>query len=143
MTRIALADTAQALARCAEVMRELRTHLSVDQILERIGEQQRESGYRIAYAESGGQVQSVAGFRVASYLAWGRTMYIDDLVTRAAQRSGGFGSALFDWLVQEARRQACAQLHLDSGVQRFDAHRFYLHKGMDISSHHFALKLAP
>jgi len=33
------------------------------------------------------------------------------------------------------------QLHLDSGVQRFSAHRFYLSKRMEISSHHFSLKL--
>ncbi|MGZ5001726.1 MAG: GNAT family N-acetyltransferase, partial [Chthoniobacterales bacterium] len=30
---------------------------------------------------------------------------------------------------------------LDSGVQRFDAHRFYLMKRMKISSHHFSLEL--
>jgi hypothetical protein len=32
-------------------------------------------------------------------------------------------------------------LHLDSGVQRFAAHRFYLARRMDITCHHFALKL--
>jgi hypothetical protein len=30
---------------------------------------------------------------------------------------------------------------LDSGVQRFGAHRFYLRRRMDITSHHFALDL--
>ncbi|MGZ5023946.1 MAG: GNAT family N-acetyltransferase, partial [Chthoniobacterales bacterium] len=33
-------------------------------------------------------------------------------------------------------------LTLDSGVQRFDAHRFYLMKRMKISSHHFVLDLS-
>lgn len=55
------------------------------------------------------------------------------LVTRAADH----GSALFDWLTGEARSAGCAQLHLDSG-----AHRFDLHKGLDITSHHFALRLS-
>jgi hypothetical protein len=32
-------------------------------------------------------------------------------------------------------------LHLDSGVRRFDAHRFYLNKRMNISSHHFSMVL--
>jgi len=54
-------------------------------------------------------------------------------VTRAADH----GSALFDWLTGEARSAGCAQLHLDSG-----AHRFDLHKGLDITSHHFALRLS-
>jgi hypothetical protein len=32
-------------------------------------------------------------------------------------------------------------LDLDSGVTRFDAHRFYLRERMHIQSHHFALAL--
>lgn len=64
------------------------------------------------------------------------------LVTRAADHGAGYGSALFDWLTNEARSAGCAQLHLDSGVQRFGAHRFYLHKGLDITSHHFAVQLS-
>jgi hypothetical protein len=48
---------------------------------------------------------------------------------------------LFDWLVGEARAAGCQSLELDSGVQRFDAHRFYLRNRMAISSHHFRLAL--
>ena len=50
---------------------------------------------------------------------------------RARQVIGG---ALFDWLVAEARAAGCKQLDLDSGVQRFAAHRFYLMKRMSISN---------
>jgi len=35
----------------------------------------------------------------------------------------------------------CKNLELDSGVQRFDAHRFYLLKRMNISSYHFSIKI--
>jgi GNAT superfamily N-acetyltransferase len=87
-------------------------------------------------------VRAVAGFRIAEFLAWGRILYVDDLVTASAQRSRGHGQALFDWLVARARANGCAQLHLDSGVQRFDAHRFYLRQRMSITSHHFALQLS-
>ena len=51
------------------------------------------------------------------------------------------GGMLFDWLVSHARENRCEVLSLDSGVQRFAAHRFYLAKRMDITCHHFALKL--
>jgi hypothetical protein len=43
--------------------------------------------------------------------------------------------------VEEARREGCRALHLDSGVQRFAAHRFYLGKRMEITSRHFGLAL--
>jgi hypothetical protein len=48
---------------------------------------------------------------------------------------------LFDWLVDYARTENCKQLTLDSGVQRFAAHRFDLRQRMEITSHHFTLKL--
>ena len=68
-------------------------------------------------------------------------LYVDDLVTLESQQGKGYGSRMLDWLVEEAKRLGCDQFHLDSGVQRYDAHRFYLHKGMDIWCHHFALIL--
>ena len=82
----------------------------------------------------------MAGFRILNLLFSGRTLYIDDLVTRDSDRSRGFGAALFDWLVEHAKEQGCEHLTLDSGVQRFAAHRFYLNRGMDITSHHFELE---
>ena len=122
-------------------MRELRTHLRDEEEFVARVQRQCEQGYRLAFLETGGEVRAVAGFRVSENLAWGRFLYVDDLVTADAARSAGFGRALFDWLVTEARRANCAQLHLDSGVQRFAAHRFYLARRMEISSHHFALRL--
>ncbi|WP_373538463.1 GNAT family N-acetyltransferase [Chamaesiphon sp.] len=64
-----------------------------------------------------------------------------DLVSSSHHRSQGNGSALFNWLVNLARTQNCHQLTLDSGVQSFAAHRFYLRHRMEITSHHFTLKL--
>ena len=45
-----------------------------------------------------------------------------------------------DWLIEEAKRLHCDQLHLDSGVgpDRTDAHRLYFNKRMRISSFHFS-----
>ena len=122
-------------------MRELRTHLrDEDEFVERVL-RQPEQGYRLAFLEAAGEVRAVAGYRVSENLAWGRFLYVDDLVTATADRGTGWGRMLFDWLVAEAHREGCAQLHLDSGVQRFAAHRFYFARRMEISSHHFALPL--
>jgi GNAT superfamily N-acetyltransferase len=92
--------------------------------------------------ESEGEVRAVAGYRYLESLFSGKFLYVDDLVTRVADRSLGFGGQLFDWLVKEAREHGCESLELDSGVQRFDAHRFYLLKRMNISCYHFRLKLS-
>jgi GNAT superfamily N-acetyltransferase len=83
----------------------------------------------------------VAGFRVGENLPDGRHLHVDDLVTDQAARSAGHGERLFRWLVEEARRNGCSALTLESGVQRFAAHRFYLRQRMEIRAHHFVLPL--
>lgn len=138
--RLQLAESDEQIAACFPVLVQLRPHLDVESFLPRIRRQQQQ-GFRLACLEDAGQVVAVAGFRVMENLAWGRFLYVDDLVTDAAQRSRGHGARLLEWLLDLARNEGCQELHLDSGVQRFDAHRFYLLKRMRITAHHFALEL--
>jgi len=83
---------------------------------------------------------AVAGFRTGASLAWGRYLYVDDLTTALEARRQGHAGALLDWLISEARKLGCTQLHLDSGTarERFDAHRLYYNHGLAIHSYHFA-----
>lgn len=122
------------------VMRQLRPHLDQAQFAAAVAAQRAE-GYRLTAVWSRDRVCAVAGFRVLDMLARGRHLYVDDLVTDEPQRGGGAGAALFEWLIAEARRERCERLHLDSGVQRFGAHRFYFARGMHIAAYHFALAL--
>ena len=140
---IRIAATDEQIARCHSVMAELRPYLDASQFLNQVKRQMRDAGYKLAFLEENGVILAVAGYRVAEMLAWGKAMYVDDLVTTSQRRATGCGSRLFDWLIEHARQGECDQFHLDSGVQRFGAHRFYLHKGMDINCHHFALTLSP
>ena len=106
---------------------------------------QRATGYRVvgSFEDGDEDAASVAGFRIAHNLAWGRFLYVDDLVTRAALRGRGHADAVMGWVQREARRQGCGELHLDSGVgpDRADAHRFYFRHGLRIASYHFARAL--
>lgn len=138
--KISLANTSEQIGRCSSVMRELRPHIKAIDFAARVLKQQKE-GYELAFLELDGLIRTVAGFRILNLLFSGRTLYIDDLVTRDADRSRGYGAALFEWLIDHARENDCDYVTLDSGVQRFAAHRFYLKRGMDITSHHFQLKL--
>ena len=139
-TIVRLAKNDEEILNCFDVMAELRPHIKREDFVARVRRQQQESGYQIAYA-SVGDVKAVAGFRVSECLAWGKFLYVDDLVSHSQERSHGYGGILFDWLVAYAREAGCHEFHLDSGVQRFDAHRFYLRKRMAIEAHHFGLKL--
>lgn len=122
------------------VIRQLRSHLEQAEYVKRIGRMRRE-GYRLAAVVEEDQVKCVAGFRVQDFLYCGKHLYVDDLVTDENARSGGYGRMMLDWLATEARENGCGQLHLDSGVQRHDAHGFYFREGMKILSYHFVKEL--
>ena len=139
---IHLATDRAAILRCHAVMLELRPHLADGEAFAARVERQQAQGYRLAFAEAAGEVRSAAGYRFVEKLSAGRFLYVDDLVTRRVDHGQGFGSRLFDWLVARAREAGCSMLQLDSSVQRFGAHRFYLGKGMDITCHHFDLRLS-
>jgi GNAT superfamily N-acetyltransferase len=118
------------------VMAELRTHRSPAD-MDEVYAAAHALGYRVTAAMDDGACVAVAGWRIGVNLHLGRNLYVEDLVTAESVRSGGHGAALLAHLEDLARREGCAALHLDSGVQRHDAHRFYFREGMHISSHHF------
>ena len=136
--RVRLAESASDIGAAVPVLRQLRPQYHHAQMIERIG-QQRLLGYQLACLWDDNEVCAVGGFIVGEKLAWGKHIYIDDFVTDEAHRSRGYGTALLHWLIEHARELGCAEVRLDSGVQRFAAHRFYLREGFDILSHHFAL----
>jgi GNAT superfamily N-acetyltransferase len=140
-TTLALAGDDATRARCWRVLQQLRPHLDEARFLAQARRQSEEVGWRLLYAEQGNDIVGCAGFRIGEWLAWGRTLYVDDLVTDERLRGRGVGQALMAWLIEHARADGCVQLHLDSGVQRFGAHRFYLMQEMNITAHHFALTL--
>src|SRR3954452_19707904 len=115
-------------------------------LVARIDEVQRPQGYRLVASFEDGEedAAAVAGFRIIENLAWSRTLYIDDLVTRIGHRARGHADRIFAWLDEEAARHSCDEFHLDSGVgtHRQPAHRFYFAHGMRIASFHFS-KPAP
>jgi GNAT superfamily N-acetyltransferase len=125
-------------------MRALRTHYDDEvRFVQRVDEVQRPQGYRLVGAFEDGRCVAVAGFRVIHNLAWGDTLYVDDLSSLPAARRRGHGRELLEWCEAEARRLGCHELHLDSGVgpEREDAHRLYFNTGLRITSYHFASPL--
>lgn len=123
------------------VLLELRPHLDAGSFAAVYAEGHPQ-GYRFTAAYAGGRCVGVAGWRIIATAHAMRKLYVDDLVTSAADRSGGVGNALLGVLERKAREAGCEVLDLDSGVQRHDAHRFYFRERMHISSHHFTKRLS-
>lgn len=125
-----------------EVMLQLRPHIPRDLYLSTVRRMMETDGYLQSAVIDGGAVRAVAGYRLMEMLYCGRLLYVDDLVSDVTARSSGYGRALVEWLMDEARAQGCVELHLDSGVQRKDAHRFYFRERFSITGYHFTIPLA-
>ena len=126
--------------RCFRVFAHLRPHLDEAEFARRVQVQAAE-GYNIAYIESDKEIVAAAGYRVLHFLAWGKVLYLDDLITDPERKKAGYGSALLEWVAQKGSELGCDELHLDTGYQRHDAHRLYLKNGLDLSCHHLSKKL--
>lgn len=137
---IQLPKTDPEIEGCYEVFAILRPHLAADQFLSQVRRQQSQ-GYQLAAVKEAGRVVSAAGFRLCEFLAWGRILYVDDLTTLAEHRGKGHAGALLDWLSEYAVQQGCEAVHLDTGYTRHAAHRVYLSKGFEMTSHHMTKRL--
>lgn len=120
------------LAKAETVHRQLRPALPPDYVGRMA--QVLAGGARMCVATEGDAVVCIAVWRVMENTYEGRRLYVDDLVSDEACRSGGAGKAMLDWLEARARQLDCGVLALDSGVQRSRAHHFYFREGMHISA---------
>ncbi len=137
MIEIKLVDNDADLRRSHRVMAQLRPHLSEDAYVAQVHHQEAHDAYRVVALYEDGEVRAVGGYRIATGLALGKYLYVDDLVTDAEARSSGHGKALLDWMEALGKAEGCKNLVLDSGVQRHAAHRFYLRERMDIICYNF------
>ncbi|GAB3897057.1 GNAT family N-acetyltransferase [Spirosoma agri] len=141
-----IATTDADIRRCLPAMLALRPHLTSEQALEQIRYQQENERFVLAFINEGDHshpAPAVVGYRYMNLLYSGKTLYIDDLSTLPEGRGKGYASTLLDFVIEQARQAGCQCVSLDSGQNpaRYDAHRLYLNKRFNITSHHFKLDL--
>ena len=140
--QIQTAQTDTEILKCWKALHELRPHLIEEEFLSLIKSMQTE-GYQLAFIEGeNGYAASVIGFRYLQFTFKGKHFYIDDLSTLPEARGKGHGGALIDHVCALAKQKGYHYVTLDSGHQRFDAHRLYLNKGFTIASHHFSKRIS-
>ncbi len=143
MAEIKKATTQSDLLKCFDVMHELRPNLTAESFAETLnGFMSR--GYHLIFIEENNKAVCASGYRFTEHLLWGKAIYIDDLSTVQQHRGKGYAGELLKYIFEIARENKCAEVHLDSGcgTHRYDAHRLYLKTGFNITSFHFACKVA-
>jgi GNAT superfamily N-acetyltransferase len=126
------------IVRLYPMMKELRPHLTgLEEFLAQVHRQQAGSGWRLIYVEDADTPVAAAGFRISEWLAWGKALYVDDLICLESHRGKGFAEGLMLWMEELAKAEGCVQFHLDSGTHRLAAHRLYHRLKLAITSFHF------
>lgn len=129
------------IRKCIPVLRILRPQYTETELFSQVIKLTQTTGYRICCIEND-SIKSVAGFRVGEWLHRGRYLEIEDFVTCENDRSKGYGSQLFDYIVEIAKREKCNQVRLVSGISRREAHKFYqAKKNMIHEASYFSLTL--
>lgn len=132
------AKIAEEILPCFSLLILLRPHLQESDFLKQI-ERQMAQGYHLIYIDDNEGIKSVAGYRFAEFLAWGKVLYVDDLITQPEARGIGFGTHLIKWLMREAKNKNCDGIHLDTRIDRVDAHRLYLNLDFKIDCLHLSM----
>ena len=135
---IQMAQSTEQILACFDLLKVLRPHIQKEGFVERIRTQETE-GFHLAFISDDDGVKSVAGYRVATFLAWGKVLYIDDLITSPEARGIGFGTHLLKWLKSQATALGCDGMHLDAGINGVEAHRLYLNMGLKINCLHLSM----
>jgi GNAT superfamily N-acetyltransferase len=125
------------ILKCWDVVKALRPHLDKNKFVPTVKEMMNE-GYTLAFIEEDGIAVAAIGFRYLQLLYNGRQYYIDDISTLPGYRGRGYAGKLLDFVEEKAKEKNFDVITLDSGYQRFDAHRLYLNKGFTINAHHFS-----
>jgi GNAT superfamily N-acetyltransferase len=139
---IKIAKTKEEKENCYEVMKILRPHIkSKEEFLEKVTRMEKTNNYRILMVVQDDIILTLAGIREMETLFQGKIIYIDDLITRDEHRSKGSGKLVMDYIKNYVKEHKLNGLTLDSGVQRFEAHKFYFKNDFHINSYHFNCKL--
>lgn len=129
------------LKRCYPVMKELRTHLSLEDYLAIYKDTHTQDGYEIVAVEDQGQILALMGYRFLSDFIRGRHVYIDDLVTTEMARSKGLGAQLLKYAEDVAKKSGCKSLRLCTGVENELGVKFYERNGWTKRAYAFSKKL--
>ena len=121
-------------------MHQNKTELSEVDFINSISHQIK-NGYKVVYVLDNKEIICVTGFLISQKLAGEKHLYIDDFVTNKSVKSSDAAKALLDFIRIYAKQQNCNSIHLDSSVERTEAHKFYLKKNLKIDTYHFSIDL--
>lgn len=128
--------TDEQLEAACRLLRQMYPERSVADLRSQVQEMLDEGGWRMVGMFEDAQCVAAIMVHVGRRLYSGKFIRMDSMVIDEGLRGRGAGKKLVDWVVDEGKRLGCEKMMLDSYVENFDAHRFFLREGMAIRGYH-------
>ncbi len=71
----------------------------------------------------------------------GKSCEPDHVILKSEYQNRGFGKQIFEFIFDYSRKKGCETSELNSYVQNFKSHKFYMNHGYVIKGYHFLKKL--
>ncbi len=113
------------LKRFFELLKELRPHLTLVSFKKIFSEAQKSSSYQMIGIEDETGLVALMGYRILHDFVHGKHIYIDDLVSKEASRSKGYGTILLKHAEEIAKENGCTNLRLCTGIENEAGKKFY------------------
>jgi GNAT superfamily N-acetyltransferase len=110
------------------VIKQLRTHLDEESYLALVKEAVEKENYKMAALFDDETIIAVTGYMPMTTLYNGKFIWVCELVTDENHRSKGHGKTLLSYIESWGINHGYNIVSLSSGLQRKDAHRFYMDK---------------
>lgn len=114
--------------------------LSIEALQERLLEM-FEQNYECFGIYKSGELVGVFGLWFMTRHYAGRTCEVDHIYIDENLQGSGVGTQLFQFIEQYAVKKQCETIELNSYVENFRSHKFYMNLGFVIRGYHFLKKL--
>lgn len=122
------------------VLSNMYPDLSIEEYKEIIPKRKVE-GYRMVGVFDGEKCVCAAGFWVGVRFYCGKFIQLDNMVSMPEARSKGAGKMLVDWIKAVGKTEGCNKIILDTYVENFEAHKFFLREDFLIRGYHLNYNL--
>ncbi len=110
------------------IIKQLRPHLTEQSYLEYVIDAKKKHHYLLYAIYEGEKIVACVGFMPMTTLYYGHFVWVCDLITDEKYRSKGYGEKLLSFVHDWAKKHGINTVALSSGIQREEAHKFYLNK---------------
>jgi GNAT superfamily N-acetyltransferase len=94
------------------------------------------NGYRMVGVFDGDTCVCSAGFWISYRFYCGKFIQLDNMVTVPDARSKGVGKLVVDFIKSLGKSESCQKVLIDTYVENYSAHRFFLREGFIIRGYH-------